>query len=99
MSNYSSPATGAGGVGLSGNLAPRFSARMLAIATGFSVVALWADRKLLHGTPASFSPEFQAAAERIGPVAERTSAPPVFLNPIRRRIPGHLRGPDDVADV
>jgi hypothetical protein len=39
--------------------------------------------------PAPFnpkSPEFQERASQIGPVAERTSAPPVFLNPIRNRL-------------
>jgi hypothetical protein len=44
------------------------------------------------------SPEFQARTARVGPVAERTDATPVFLNPIRNRIPGHLRGPNDLVD-
>ncbi|KAF6253270.1 hypothetical protein COO60DRAFT_1643301 [Scenedesmus sp. NREL 46B-D3] len=29
---------------------------------------------------------------------ERTNAPAVFLNPIMNKIPGNIRGPDDVAN-
>ena len=41
-------------------------------------------------------PDFRRAAERIGPVSERTAAPPVWRNPLRDRIPGAITGPDDL---
>eukprot|EP00878_Enallax_costatus_P000418 GHUV01000508.1.p1 GENE.GHUV01000508.1~~GHUV01000508.1.p1 ORF type:complete len:128 (+),score=28.69 GHUV01000508.1:156-539(+) len=63
---------------------------------GLSAAALWLNRRMYTTTVVSMEPEFQAAARRIGPVAERTDAPPVFLNPITNRIPGWCVGPDDV---
>ena len=57
---------------------------------------LWLNRKFLATTPESLTPDFRRAAERIGPVSERTAAPPVWRNPLRDRIPGAITGPDDL---
>uniref|UniRef100_A0A7S0RSR8 Uncharacterized protein n=1 Tax=Chlamydomonas leiostraca TaxID=1034604 RepID=A0A7S0RSR8_9CHLO len=46
--------------------------------------------------PASVTPEFLEEVKRIGPVAQRVNAPPVFLNPFTNRIPGSARGPEDL---
>lgn len=42
------------------------------------------------------SAEWLAEAERIGNVVERVNGPPVFLNPMRNRIPGYITGPEDL---
>lgn len=68
---------------------------MLAV-FGLSAISVWANKALFNVPPASVSPAFLAeAAEKEG-VAERISAPPVFLDPITRGIPGNVRGPDDL---
>jgi hypothetical protein len=74
----------------------KIGTRALLIASAISATLVWMDGKLFNTTPASFEPEFQDAARKIGPVAERTNAPPVFLNPMSNRIPGYIRGPDDL---
>ncbi|WIA20985.1 hypothetical protein OEZ85_005322 [Tetradesmus obliquus] len=74
----------------------RFSGGMTLAFMGLGVLCIWANRRTFTSTPVSMSPEFQEAARKIGPVAERAHAPPVFLNPISNRIPGHYRGPEDV---
>lgn len=62
-----------------------------------SAVGVWGNKALFNVPPASLSPDFVAeAAEKAG-IAERISAPAVFLDPISRNIPGYMRGPDDVT--
>lgn len=73
-----------------------FLTKAVLFGVGFSFVAMWLNRRMYTSTVPSMEPEFQDAARRIGPVAERTAAPPVFLNPITNRIPGWCVGPDDV---
>lgn len=63
---------------------------------GLSAACLWANKHFFNVRPASLAPEFQAAAAEKDGVAERASAPPVFLNPISRHLPGGVRGPEDV---
>jgi hypothetical protein len=46
---------------------------------GVGALALWANRRTFTTTTISMTPEFQEAARKIGPVAERMHAPPVFL--------------------
>jgi hypothetical protein len=46
---------------------------------GVGVLCLWANRRLFTTSSSSMTPEFQEAQRKIGPVAERTNAPPVFL--------------------
>ncbi|KIY96420.1 hypothetical protein MNEG_11541 [Monoraphidium neglectum] len=66
------------------------------ITFGLSGLAVWANKAIFNVPPPSLSPEFKAeAAEKAG-VVERISAPPVFSNPIRRGIPGNIRGPEDL---
>jgi hypothetical protein len=71
---------------------------MKACFIGFTlpIAMLWLNRRMYTTTVVSMEPEFQEEARRIGPVAERTDAPPVFLNPITNRIPGWCLGPEDV---
>eukprot|EP00879_Flechtneria_rotunda_P001991 GHRR01002166.1.p1 GENE.GHRR01002166.1~~GHRR01002166.1.p1 ORF type:complete len:126 (+),score=43.53 GHRR01002166.1:166-543(+) len=76
-----------------------FWGKVMAAAMTASACLMWANRRLYTVTVSSMEPEFQDAARKIGPVAERTDAPPVFLNPISNRIPGYYRGPDDIADA
>ncbi|KAI8475946.1 MAG: hypothetical protein J3K34DRAFT_464318 [Monoraphidium minutum] len=65
-------------------------------AFAFSGFAIWANKAAFNVAPASLAPAFLAeAAEKTG-IAERISAPPVFLDPISRGIPGSVRGPDDI---
>ncbi|GBF95323.1 hypothetical protein Rsub_07751 [Raphidocelis subcapitata] len=66
-------------------------------ATGFSFAAIYANKAIFNVAPNSLSPDFVAAAAEKEGIAERISAPAVFLNPIRRGINGGVRGPDDVA--
>ena len=73
--------------------------RALLIASIVSATLVWMDHKLFATTPASLEPDFQDAARKIGPVAERTNAPPVFLNPMSNKIPGFIRGPDDLRNA
>lgn len=61
----------------------RFSARLVAACAALSIWMIWVDRKVFGTTPESLTPDFQERARRVGPVAERVAAPPVFLNPIR----------------
>lgn len=72
-----------------------------AVGVGFAIswFAYYVNRKLYSTTPKSLTPEFQAEARRIGPVAERVAGPPVFLDPIRHRIPGYIRGPEDLKEA
>jgi hypothetical protein len=58
----------------------------------------WLALHINRSPPVTTTPEWVAAAERIGPVSQRTEAPPAFLNPIRNRIPGTIVGPDDLTD-
>eukprot|EP00882_Tetradesmus_deserticola_P001281 GHRQ01001384.1.p2 GENE.GHRQ01001384.1~~GHRQ01001384.1.p2 ORF type:complete len:122 (+),score=39.74 GHRQ01001384.1:116-481(+) len=74
----------------------RFSGGMTLAFMGLGGVLLWANRRIFSTTVISMTPEFQDAARKIGPVAERSGAPPVFLNPITNKIPGQYRGPEDV---
>ncbi|GIL74653.1 hypothetical protein Vretimale_2304 [Volvox reticuliferus] len=46
--------------------------------------------------PESLTPEFLAEQKKIGDVAQRMNAPPVYLNPFSQRIPGSILGPEDV---
>lgn len=70
---------------------------------GFVVLAsAVASGALMFATARVFSPpvpsrsrDFQRKAEQIGPVADRVIGGPVFLNPIRNRIPGHMPTPED----
>ncbi|KAG2499461.1 hypothetical protein HYH03_002408 [Edaphochlamys debaryana] len=48
--------------------------------------------------PETLSPEFVAEAKKIGEVATRVNGPPVYLNPFVNKIPGSIRGPEDVKD-
>lgn len=73
-----------------------FLTKAMLVGLGLSYAALWLNRRMYTSTVVSMEPEFQEAARRIGPVAERTDAPPVFLNPISNRIPGWCLGPEDV---
>lgn len=54
---------------------------------------------MLWLTAHSFAPvhsaDWSRRAEAIGPVADRVAAGPVFLNPMRNRIPGHCPTPED----
>lgn len=43
----------------------------------------------------SRSPEFKRRAAALGPVADRVVGGPVFLNPMRNRIPGYCPTPED----
>ena len=63
-----------------------------------SWLALYVDRKTFGGTPITRTPDWIAAEKRLGPVSERTDAPPVFRNPFRNNIPGNILGPEDVLD-
>jgi hypothetical protein len=47
----------------------------------------------------SRDPSFRRKAAAIGPVAERVCDKPVFLNPIRNRIPGYTPTPEDVRRI
>ncbi|GLC40019.1 hypothetical protein PLESTB_001520000 [Pleodorina starrii] len=49
--------------------------------------------------PESLSPEFVEEKKKIGDVAQRMNAPPVYLNPFSQRIPGSILGPEDVKDA
>ncbi|GFR46263.1 hypothetical protein Agub_g7816 [Astrephomene gubernaculifera] len=49
--------------------------------------------------PESYTPEFQAEQKKIGEVAQRINASPVYLNPFTNRIPGSILGPEDVKDA
>eukprot|EP00775_Hariotina_reticulata_P001767 gene1767-2106_t len=77
----------------------RFSGGVVLAACAGGLVCMWLNRRLYGTTVDSMTPEFQDAVRRIGPVAERTDAPPVFLNPISNRIPGYYRGPDDIQGL
>jgi hypothetical protein len=63
----------------------KLPARALALACAASLLTYWLNVKLFASTPESRTPEFRAKAAQVGPVAERTAAPPVFLNPMRNR--------------
>lgn len=66
-------------------------------ASALSVGSIWLNSKLLYVPPASLADDFKAEAAAKDGIAEREGAPPVFLNPIRRGLPGTMRGPEDVA--
>lgn len=71
---------------------PRIAAAMvLAGAIWWAVPVLTWNHK-----PETLSPEFVAEAKKVGAVAQRMNAPPVFLNPFTNRIPGGIVGPEDV---
>ncbi|KXZ42719.1 hypothetical protein GPECTOR_122g460 [Gonium pectorale] len=48
--------------------------------------------------PETLSPEFRAEQKKIGEVAQRMNASPVYLNPFTNRIPGSILGPEDAKD-
>lgn len=56
-------------------------------------------RKIYGSTPVSMTPEWRDEARRVGPISVRQHAPPVFRDPIRHGIPGHIRGPEDLQDM
>ncbi|GAX80281.1 hypothetical protein CEUSTIGMA_g7719.t1 [Chlamydomonas eustigma] len=61
-------------------------------------VLWWGARELLwYKRPDTLKPEFIEEAKKIGNVAQRMNAPPVFLNPFSNRIPGNISGPEDLA--
>ncbi|KAL6747782.1 cytochrome c oxidase subunit [Haematococcus lacustris] len=69
----------------------------IALIMGLAGVCWWANPKLFWTKkPETLDPEFVAEAKRIGNVAQRVNAPPVFLNPFTHRIPGNMSGPEDV---
>jgi hypothetical protein len=71
--------------------------RVLAV-LGLAGVLVWANSALLwNQKPATLDPAFIAEAKRIGNVAQRVNGPPVFLNPFSNRIPGGVRGPEDLV--
>ncbi|KAG2441537.1 hypothetical protein HXX76_003158 [Chlamydomonas incerta] len=45
--------------------------------------------------PETLSKEFLEEQAKIGEVAQRMNAPPVYLNPFSNRIPGSILGPED----
>ncbi|KAG1663377.1 hypothetical protein FOA52_007114 [Chlamydomonas sp. UWO 241] len=65
-----------------------------------SAALLWyvAPMVLWTKKPASLDPEFLAEAKRIGNVAQRMHAPPVYLNPFTNRMSGGILGPEDLKD-
>ncbi|PNH11960.1 hypothetical protein TSOC_001148 [Tetrabaena socialis] len=72
------------------------------LAGGIAVAGLaWYANSLLFWTykPETLSPEFRAEAKKIGAVAQRMNAPPVYLNPFSNRIPGSVLGPEDIKDM
>ncbi|KAG2499460.1 hypothetical protein HYH03_002407 [Edaphochlamys debaryana] len=46
--------------------------------------------------PESLTPEFLAEVKRQGEVAPRMHGPPVYINPFAQKIPGSVRGPQDL---
>lgn len=63
-----------------------------------SAAMVYSNRVLFNVPPESTKPEWIAEALKHGPVATREGAPPVFLNPITLRLPGNIRGPEDVPE-
>lgn len=69
----------------------------LLVASAMSIGSMAVNDKLFWKPPATLDAEYRAAAAEKDGVMERGGAPPVFLNPISRGLPGGMRGPEDVA--
>jgi hypothetical protein len=64
-----------------------------------SAALMFGTVQTLTPRPASHSPDFRRRADARGPVADRVAANPIFLNPMRNRIPGHSITPDDARKL
>eukprot|EP00195_Chlamydomonas_chlamydogama_P005603 CAMPEP_0202899430 /NCGR_PEP_ID=MMETSP1392-20130828/7661_1 /ASSEMBLY_ACC=CAM_ASM_000868 /TAXON_ID=225041 /ORGANISM="Chlamydomonas chlamydogama, Strain SAG 11-48b" /LENGTH=109 /DNA_ID=CAMNT_0049585605 /DNA_START=50 /DNA_END=379 /DNA_ORIENTATION=+ len=62
----------------------------LAGVLGYANQAIFWNQK-----PDTLNPEFVAEAKKIGHVAQRMNAPPVYMDPFHNRIPGSISGPED----
>jgi hypothetical protein len=71
---------------------------MVLLMCGISWLGLYVNRKAYGGSPITMTPDWIAASKRIGPVSERTEAPPVFRDPFRHNIPGYIQGPEDLIE-
>jgi hypothetical protein len=74
--------------------------RLGLVILGSSVVSaalLFATGRTFSPAVPSRSPEFKRKAAAIGPVADRVIGGPVFLNPMRNRIPGRYMTPADAV--
>lgn len=62
-----------------------------------SAALLFATGRTFSPAVASRSPDFKKKSAAIGPVADRVIGGPVFLNPMRNRIPGSCPTPADAV--
>lgn len=60
-----------------------------------SAALMFATARTLSPPVPSRSPEHVRRADAIGPVADRVIGGPIFLNPMRNGIPGHMPTPED----
>jgi hypothetical protein len=68
---------------------------VLLLASIASAGLMFATTRTFSPEVPSRSPEWRRRSDAIGPVADRVAAGPVFLNPMRNRIPGYCPTPED----